>query len=367
MSGATLTFYRAGTTTKISIYQNSQATTPHTNPVVADASGNFAAIFLATADAYKFILKTSAGVTVQTVDRIPVGGDLDTETLEQVIDELENAVGEFTGRALIYDLADTVGYDAGGRDLVNVGGATFSDTVIPANKMGAIQFGSGSAFGLISNLAIRVTTDEHVFENWGTWNVGVGTGICGFDDKPVVNITTSIGHVASYQARPRITGTGNITDYTYGFHSQLILENFSGSIAKRHDFHSLAPSITGGDPLLSEHVGFYAENSSAWAVNSWGVYSAHPNNRFNAVQISNDLALDGLLTTSSANVRLGKPAVLPSYAYADLPGVLEGGVAYCSNGCKAYEGAGSGAGTGVPVYYADGAWRRFSDDLTVVI
>lgn len=73
LSGATLTFYRAGTSTKITVYQDSAATTPHTNPVVADSSGAFPAIFLTTTSPYKFILKSALGVTIDTVDHIPVG------------------------------------------------------------------------------------------------------------------------------------------------------------------------------------------------------------------------------------------------------------------------------------------------------
>lgn len=40
-----------------------------------------------------------------------------------------------------------------------------------------------------------------------------------------------------------------------------------------------------------------------------------------------------------------------------------GQTAYASNGRKAGEGA--GAGTGVPVYYSNGAWRVYSTDAAV--
>ncbi|RYE71770.1 MAG: tail fiber protein, partial [Oxalobacteraceae bacterium] len=59
VSGALLSFFRGGTSQQITIYQDSTGTTPHTNPVVADAAGNFAAIFLPEETSYKFILKTS--------------------------------------------------------------------------------------------------------------------------------------------------------------------------------------------------------------------------------------------------------------------------------------------------------------------
>lgn len=81
-SGAKLYFYQSGTTTPITVYQDSAKATPHANPVVADSAGNFAEIFVDT-DPFKFVLKTSADVTLETVDAIPllagasiVGGDL---------------------------------------------------------------------------------------------------------------------------------------------------------------------------------------------------------------------------------------------------------------------------------------------------
>lgn len=69
-SGAQLTFYQAGTTTKITIYQDSAGTTPHTNPVIADSTGTFAPIFLSVTSPYKFVLQTSGGTTITTLDNI---------------------------------------------------------------------------------------------------------------------------------------------------------------------------------------------------------------------------------------------------------------------------------------------------------
>lgn len=81
-SGAKLYFYQSGTTTLITVYQDAAKATPHTNPVVADAAGTFAEIFVDT-DPFKFLLTTSAGVTLETADAIPllagasiVGADL---------------------------------------------------------------------------------------------------------------------------------------------------------------------------------------------------------------------------------------------------------------------------------------------------
>lgn len=64
-------------------------------------------------------------------------------------------------------------------------------------------------------------------------------------------------------------------------------------------------------------------------------------------------------------------ALKGSYPVSNLPGVSAtapsgppvGSIAYASNGRKVGEGA--GAGTGVPVYYSNGAWRVFSTDAPV--
>ena len=60
--------YASGTTTPQATYSDSALTTPNANPVVMDSSGR-ATVFL-SAVSYKFILKTSAGVTLWTVDGV---------------------------------------------------------------------------------------------------------------------------------------------------------------------------------------------------------------------------------------------------------------------------------------------------------
>ena len=66
-AGALLYSYDAGTDTPKAVYSDSALTTPHANPVVADADGRFPLMFY-LASGYKFIAKTSADVTVWTSD-----------------------------------------------------------------------------------------------------------------------------------------------------------------------------------------------------------------------------------------------------------------------------------------------------------
>jgi hypothetical protein len=67
-SGAKLYSYIAGSSTPQDTYVDSGGVTKNANPVVLDAAGG-ANVWLADAS-YKFILKTSAGVTVWTVDNV---------------------------------------------------------------------------------------------------------------------------------------------------------------------------------------------------------------------------------------------------------------------------------------------------------
>ena len=66
-------FYQAGTTTNITTYTTAALSVAHANPVVADANGVFAAIYIneAVNSTYRLQIKTSADVLVYDEDNIP--------------------------------------------------------------------------------------------------------------------------------------------------------------------------------------------------------------------------------------------------------------------------------------------------------
>lgn len=66
LSGGLISTFTAGTTTPQAAFTDSTGVTPLSNPVVCDSAGR-AQIWLSAA-AYKFVIKTSAGVTLQTID-----------------------------------------------------------------------------------------------------------------------------------------------------------------------------------------------------------------------------------------------------------------------------------------------------------
>ena len=79
ISGAKVFFYQNGTTTKQNTYTTAALTTPHANPVVADANGKLPAIFLdPSLPDYKVVITTSTDTDpplspIDTVDNYPSG------------------------------------------------------------------------------------------------------------------------------------------------------------------------------------------------------------------------------------------------------------------------------------------------------
>lgn len=72
LSGGKIYTYEAGTTTPSATYTSSSGNTAHTNPIVLDSAGrvpNGGEIWITTS-LYKFVLKTSADVTIATYDNV---------------------------------------------------------------------------------------------------------------------------------------------------------------------------------------------------------------------------------------------------------------------------------------------------------
>lgn len=76
LSGGLLYTYAAGTTTPETTYTSASGVTANTNPVVLDSAGRVQGeIWLTQGQAYKFVLKTSANVSIGTYDNVPGAND----------------------------------------------------------------------------------------------------------------------------------------------------------------------------------------------------------------------------------------------------------------------------------------------------
>lgn len=71
LSGGLLYTYQAGSSTPLTTYTTNNGTIANTNPIVLDSSGRSAnEIWMQTGYTYKFVLQTSAAVTLQTLDNL---------------------------------------------------------------------------------------------------------------------------------------------------------------------------------------------------------------------------------------------------------------------------------------------------------
>ena len=71
LAGGLLYTYAAGTTTPLATYQESSGSTVHTNPIILDSAGRVPTeVWMTAGSAYKLVLKTSAGVSLWTMDNL---------------------------------------------------------------------------------------------------------------------------------------------------------------------------------------------------------------------------------------------------------------------------------------------------------
>ena len=71
LAGGLLYQYQAGSSTPLATYTTNNGTTPNSNPIVLDTAGRTPQeIWMQTGYTYKFILQTSAGTTLQTLDNL---------------------------------------------------------------------------------------------------------------------------------------------------------------------------------------------------------------------------------------------------------------------------------------------------------
>ena len=69
-AGAKYTFYLTGTSTLATVYTDSALSVAHSNPVIADANGTFAPIWLDPTKTYRAKLTTAANVLIEDIDPV---------------------------------------------------------------------------------------------------------------------------------------------------------------------------------------------------------------------------------------------------------------------------------------------------------
>jgi len=133
LAGGLVYTYAAGTTTPQAAYTTSSGSTAHTNPIVLDSAGRVPTggeIWLTQGQAYKFVTKTSVGVTIGTYDNIV--GSTDPNTIYTTI---YAAFAASSGSSL-------VGYTQGGTGAVATTVQAKFRQVINVKDFGAVGDGT---------------------------------------------------------------------------------------------------------------------------------------------------------------------------------------------------------------------------------
>lgn len=180
LSGGLIYTYAAGTTSPLPTYTSSTGLSAHTNPIVLDAAGRVNEIWLDSASTYKFVLKTSTGITIATYDNV-YGSD---STFSQVINGsltinggplTVNGDAYVSGRLGIGTTAPAVKLDIVGTDAIRAPVGTTAER--PAGVTGYLRFNTtqnsfegfnGTSWGSIGGGATGGGTDQIFYLNGQT-------------------------------------------------------------------------------------------------------------------------------------------------------------------------------------------------------
>jgi len=167
--GGKLYTYAAGTTTPLATYTDYTGATQNTNPVILDATGQ-AGVWLPDTTTYKYVLKTSADVTLYTVDYVSVPLTTNSFASPPAIGSSVPNAGTFT--TLI--ATGQVTFTSTGAAVINVG-TTSERPATP--QTGMIRYNStiskyegyaGAAWGQLGGGATGGGTDQVFIQNGQT-------------------------------------------------------------------------------------------------------------------------------------------------------------------------------------------------------
>lgn len=133
LSGGKIYSYQAGTVTPLATFTDESGVTPNANPTILDSTG-YASIWMGP-DAYKFIVKDSAGNTIKTIDNVSYinPGSIDLSKLN-----LATIAGAGLQENLVTQLldvqVDNVSMDINGSNQLEVKKGVFTADYFTANS-----------------------------------------------------------------------------------------------------------------------------------------------------------------------------------------------------------------------------------------
>lgn len=164
LSGGKVETYLAGTTTAKAAYSDRACTTPHTNPVILDTNGEAVIYLLGN---YKLILKTSADVSVWTLDGVQGMGD--------------NEIGIYASVYATLELADAAAVLAGQQLIISSNWTLTANTVLASfvKRIPGGSFTKASTYTLAFSGKFQNPDNGQSFIGFSAGDVTFGAGAVG--------------------------------------------------------------------------------------------------------------------------------------------------------------------------------------------
>lgn len=226
LSGGEIYTYAAGTSTPKATYTDFTGGTPNANPIVLDAGGRPPnEVWLNYGDSYKFILKTSTGVTVGTFDNI--------DGIPPININLVRLYGSTSGYVDLVAPAiagtNTVTFPAATGTVALTNNSTFTGTTAVATLTASENItGSKTISGRLLAASQTVTIDQYLYmAGTGQAKLPVGTtaqragAFSGTGQISGTTLTITVATSGALYIGATITGTGvtagtRVTDFLTG-------------------------------------------------------------------------------------------------------------------------------------------------------
>ena len=202
LAGGLIYTYQAGSSTLLTTYTTNNGTVANANPIVLDASGRCGEIWMQSGYSYKFVIQTSGGSTLQTLDNLyPI---------------LQNAPATApalpSGAIILW--SGSIGSIPSGYVLCDGTNSTpdLRDRfVVSAGNLYSVGQTGGSADAIVvSHTHTATVTDPGHFHN-GYWAAGGGgtlTGGSGIGLPSTYNTSTVDTNITVANALAGVSGTG---------------------------------------------------------------------------------------------------------------------------------------------------------------
>lgn len=273
LTGGKLYSYTAGTTTPKATYTTSTGAVANPNPIILDAAGRTPdEIWLEVGVQYKFILKTSADVTIGTYDNLPpINDPYSINSLLSNVTGTNTIAATATPTLTAYAAGQTYSFVAANsntaaatlsidgltaKSITKNGSATLSAGDIQAGKLTWVEY-DGTTFQLINNIVYNGS----VFGSTMT-NVTIVNGTVTSMASPVPVAAGGTG-AASLTSNSVLVGNGTsaVTGVAPGTSGNVLLSNGTDWVSTAN---RAVPSVTGNAGRL-----LYTDGSTpSWSSDS---------------------------------------------------------------------------------------------------